>query len=655
MNNHQKVFSISMKDFETIWKHIECGIAVIDEETREILNVNPVTARMFGAPAEELIGKHCQKVFCPADLCPIIDEKQKVDRSERKFLNANGETILILKSVAKINYNGRPALLESFIDLSPAKEAEKILRISQVSDHAHRAKRDFLAKMSHDMLTPMNAIMGMTQTAKGSTDLNELAYCLDIIEDSGAQLLGMISDVLDMSMIEAGKFELNHVSINIEKTLINICNLINEKIEEKNIKLTIKFGRDMKMNYMGDDRKLSKAITNILSNAVKFTPNKGKIEIEVCETETEDSCSVLRFVVKDTGIGMEKDQMESIFRAFEQAEINISRSFGGMGLGLSIAKNIVEKMDGKIWVESQPGIGSSFSFEVRLEHSENQNGSIIFRHIRPSDVNLLIISSDNETRSYFKSIAGRFGINADEAETVERAESLVKLARASGKPYDIIFSEYGVPDLDGVSAAKKVKQLINKNTAIVVITSPKKWEIIKRYAQECIGVDRFIPTPLFPSVILDSINEIISSMVKRFDIISEQTKDMPDFSGVTLILTEDVEINRELFASVFEGTNLKVEFAENGKIVVEKIKRNPDIYDMILMDINMPVMNGYEATKAIRALNSEKAKNIPIVALTAEVLKEDIEKCLANGMNDHLSKPINIGAVCEKILMYAKK
>jgi PAS domain S-box-containing protein len=317
LNNQSKTFSISLKDFETIWKHIECGIAVIDEETREILNVNPIAVRMFGAPAEEIIGKHCQKVFCTTDLCPIIDEKQKVDRSDRKFLKANGEIIPIVKSVTKINYNGRPALLESFIDLSPAKEAEEKLRISRVSEQAQRAKRDFLSKMSHEMLTPMNAIMGMTQTAKNSADLNELAYCLDTIEDSGAQLLSIIRDVLDMSMIEAGKFELDRVSINIEKMLINVCNLVNEKAEEKNIKLTIKFGKDMRMNYMGDGNKLSQAVANILSNAIKFTPDKGLIEIEVSEAKAEDSCSVLRFVIKDTGIGMNKEQAERIFTAFE--------------------------------------------------------------------------------------------------------------------------------------------------------------------------------------------------------------------------------------------------------------------------------------------------------------------------------------------------
>jgi CheY-like chemotaxis protein len=326
-----------------------------------------------------------------------------------------------------------------------------------------------------------------------------------------------------------------------------------------------------------------------------------------------------------------------------------------MGLGLSIVKGIIGKMNGRIWVESEPNVGSSFYFEVRLEHAAEQSGSTIFRHIRPKDVNLLIISGDRETRRYFQSITDSFGINTDEAETAERAESLVKLAKASGNPYNIVFSEYGPASVDGIEAAKKIKLLADKNTTVVIITSPKKWERVGRYAQEGIGVERFIPKPLFPSVILDSINEIISSTVKRFDITAEQTKNMPDFSGITLILTEDIEINREIFASVFEGTNLKVDFAENGKIVVEKLQRNPDKYDMIFMDIHMPVMDGYEAVKAIRALSIKKAKTIPIVALTAETQQEDIEKCLASGMNDHLAKPINIDAVCEKILLYTEK
>jgi len=641
----------TLEKFETIWNHVESGIVIIDAETREILEINPVAARMFGDSADKMVGKRCQAVFCMAEKCPILDLDKTVDRSERTFKNSKGEVIPIIKSVSKIFFNGRPALLENFTDISYIKEAEEQLRQLRVSEKTSQAKSDFLSKMSHEMRTPMNAIIGMSQIARNSRDIEKIEYCMDNIDNASEHLLGLINDILDMSKIEAGKLELNNTSINIEKMLIKVSNLITDKIEEKNIKFNIILGTDARMNYMGDELRLSQVVTNLISNAVKFTPEYGEIKLTAEEARRQDNYSVLRFTVADTGIGMTDEQIGRLFNAFEQADSSTSRKFGGTGLGLAISKNIVEQMDGRIWVNSKPGEGSEFIFEVKLERLQQRECPVLYGNIRPGDLNLLIVDSDREQRDYFRSISGSFGINTEEAANEEEAVYLVKSAKTAQKPYDIIFVSCGSPDMDGMEIIKELKRIIDKNTDIIIISSFMKWNKVEKEAHKY-NVRSFISKPFFSSVVFDSINETIGKAAKKIDVKSKSAKEMPDFSNVTLLLAEDVEINRDIFTELLADTKLNVDTAENGLLAVESFKRDPDKYDMIIMDVQMPEMDGYEATRTIRVLDVPRAKEIPIIAMTANVFREDVEKCIESGMNDHLAKPIDIGAVIEKITLY---
>jgi PAS domain S-box-containing protein len=505
--------------FETIWNWVECGIVIINARTKQILDINPVAVRMFGGDRDFIIGKCCHEIFCPADKhsCPILDFNQDVDRSERVFKNNTGERLPIIKSVIKITYNGQPALLECFTDISNLKKAEERLRIMSIAEKANQAKSDFLSRMSHEMRTPMNAIIGMTKIAEKTDDISRLKYCLSTINTSSVHLLGIINDVLDMSKIEAGKFELEKLPMNIEKTIMKVSDIIIDNIQKKNQKLNVNMAKDLEMNYIADDLRLSQVITNLLSNAVKFTPENGEITLTVGKMGSKDNFNTLRFSVKDTGIGMTKEQIARLFNAFEQADGSISRKFGGTGLGLAISKNIVEKMGGRIWVESEEGAGSSFIFEVVLERAPVQEGAA---YESP-------------------------GIKADKA-----AET-------------------------------------------------------------------------------------------------------PDLSGVKIILAEDVEINREIFIALLEETHITIDIAENGAIAVSKFRENPEKYDLIIMDVQMPEMDGYEATRTIRAMDTPKAKSIPIVAMTANAFKEDVDRCLEAGMNDHLAKPIDEKSVLEKIVRYS--
>ena len=386
-----------------------------------------------------------------------------------------------------------------------------LMREKENAQAAAKAKSDFLSRMSHEMRTPMNAIIGMTKIAENTEDTSKLKYCLSTIDTSAKLLLGIINDVLDMSKIEAGKFELENIPLNLEKVLADVGNIIREDMEKKGHTFNVILGRDLYLNYIGDELRLSQVITNLLSNAVKFTPVNGTITLMVDETDNQGDICTLRFSVSDTGIGMTEAQIGHLFNSFEQADGSITRRFGGTGLGLAISKTIVEKMRGHIWVESHYGSGSKFTFEVKLERAP-------FREIK-----------------------------------------------------------------------------------------------------------------------------------------TDVPRTVPDFSGISILLAEDVELNREIFLALLDETHISIDAAENGSIAVSMFKENPDKYDMIIMDIQMPEMDGYEATRTIRALDIPGAKSIPIIAMTANVFKEDIERCRASGMNDHLAKPIDETAVIEKITLFSKR
>jgi len=393
-----------------------------------------------------------------------------------------------------------------------------LIKEKENAQAATEAKSDFLSRMSHEMRTPMNAIIGMTKIAEKTEDLDKLKYCLSTIETSSMHLLNIINDVLDMSKIEAGKIELEPVPLNIRNMLNKICHIVQDSIEKKNQDFNVKLEEGLELNYIADELRISQVLTNLLSNAVKFTPENGKITLGVRNTGCIDNINTLVFSVKDTGIGLSEEQQKRLFVAFEQADGSISRKYGGTGLGLAISRSIAEKMGGRIWVESAPKKGSVFNFEVPLE-------------------------------------------------------------------------------------------LAPKNHAV-----------------------------------LFDVDKPLDSDKKKFEI--------PDFSDLQILLAEDIDINRDIFLALLEETNIKIDTCGNGLEAVSMFKDDPDRYALIIMDVQMPEMDGYQATQAIRAMDLPRAKTIPIIAMTANAFKEDVDRCLESGMNDHLAKPINEKLVIEKILQY---
>ena len=639
-----------LKRIGTILNNIECGIVIVDAETHELLDINPIAERLYEGGKDTVIGEKCHNLICRAQegACPITDTNQEAHRSESVFVKANGETIPIIKSVVKIRYNDRSALLESFTDISDLKKAEEKLRLLEITEQANRAKSDFLSRMSHEMRTPMNAIIGMAKIAGGTDDSNRLKYCLSMIDISSSHLLGIINDILDMSKIESGKFELDSVPVHIEKVLMKVSDIMIEQAEKNNVNLCIFAENGTDAQYVGDEMRLIQIIINLISNAVKFTPSGGKVTLSVREEQKEDGFSILRFTISDTGIGMTKDQCDKLFTAFEQADGSITRKYGGTGLGLAISKSIVEKMGGRIWVESELEKGSTFTFDVKLERADKQSEKEIF--FLPPTLKALVADSDSDTRRYFKSITEQYGIITDEAESVEKTAELIKLSKAARDPYNAIFLAYGMIDAGGFEIPAGLMEIADKES-VILMTPLHTWLKIGNEARGA-GFNRFIPKPFFPSSVIREISNVIGKVPPSFEEATTRAMETPDFSGVTILLAEDVKVNREIFITLLGKTNIEIDTAENGMEAVQKFKSNPDRYAAIIMDIQMPVMNGYEATEIIRSLDTDKARSIPIIALTADAFKEDMDRCIACGMNSHLKKPIELEKVIEVLSVY---
>jgi signal transduction histidine kinase/DNA-binding response OmpR family regulator len=519
-----------------------------------------------------------------------------------------------------------------------------------------KAKSEFLSNMSHEIRTPLNAIIGMTAIAKNSGETSRKDYCLDKINEASAHLLGVINDILDMSKIEANKFELSPEEFSFEKMLQRVVNVINFRVDEKGQHFTVHMDKHIPRILIGDDQRLAQVITNLLSNAVKFTPDKGSIRLNAFLAKEKGGICTIQIEVSDTGIGIGPEQQSLLFSSFQQADSSISRKFGGTGLGLAISKQIVEMMGGEIWVRSEPNRGSTFAFTVQAERGpeEGQDVAIGFYW---KDLRVLAVDDEADVREYFKDIAARFGFACDTAATGEDA---LECIRRNG-PYTVYFVDRGLPGIDGIELSRRIKAMEGLHP-IVIMISATEWSIIQAEAHSA-GVDRFIPKPLFPSVLLDCINECLGiDKLTR----PEETRpaEQDCFKGCRILLAEDVEINREIVIALLEPTRLDIECAENGVEAVQRYCGDPERYRMILMDIQMPEMDGYEATRRIRAFEEDRKKNmaghpagispggIPIVAMTANVFREDIEKCLEAGMNDHVGKPLDFNEVLEKLRRY---
>ncbi|MDR1900912.1 MAG: response regulator [Treponema sp.] len=531
-------------------------------------------------------------------------------------------------------------------DITQIRRLEKeLIAAKEQAEQSSLAKSNFLSRMSHEMRTPMNAIIGMTTIAQSSKELERKEYCLSKINEASIHLLGMINDILDMSKIEAGKFEINYAEFRFEPMIQRITDMMNFRVNEKRQNLLVRLDKDIPASIISDEQRLAQVIINLLSNAIKFTPEEGEIILKVKKLAEEGSRITLHLDVSDNGIGISKEQKDRLFTLFEQADGSIARKYGGTGIGLALSKNIIELMGGTIWVDSVMGKGATFSFEITVEKGEDLSPPEV-SVIDWGKIRILAVDDSVEVLDYFKELA--FSVGFQCTTTLTGFDALHLLENSDASPFDLVFVDWRMPNMNGIELTLKIKEKYGDKIVVIMI-SAAEWYIIEDEAKAA-GVDGFIPKPLFRSVLIECIRSHIDENKYTIEAADQSVDSI--FTGYAILLAEDVEINREIVISLLDETGITIDSAENGIEAIRLFTEAPARYGLILMDIHMPEMDGLEATRRIRRSAAESALSIPIIAMTANVFREDIERCLAAGMNDHIGKPLDMDILMGKLKKY---
>ncbi|MCR4674910.1 MAG: response regulator [Lachnospiraceae bacterium] len=542
-------------------------------------------------------------------------------------------------------FKAEDAMMEAEVSQEEAEKAR------EEAEYANKAKSDFLSNMSHDIRTPMNAIVGMTAIAKDHIDDPEkVEDCLRKINLSGKQLLGLINDVLDMSKIESGKLVMNMEALSLRETMETICDIIRPQLKSKHQHFDIFISNIIAEEVYLDGIRMNQVLLNFLSNAMKFTPDGGSITIRLNQEPSNkgDNYVITHIFVEDTGIGMSPEFKEKIFDAFEREDNKRVHKIQGTGLGMAITKYIVDALGGKIEVESELGKGSCFHVILDLEKVEVSIKDMVLPKMR------VLVVDDNEDlcTSAITSLKD-LGIEGEWCTSGKLAVEKVVEAHKNSVDYFAVLIDYKMDELDGIETTKLIREALGEDIPISLI-SAYDWVDIEDRAKAA-GVTGFIPKPLFKSTLYHELKKYLpgSEEEKNPEIYEEK---IIELKGLHVLLAEDQYINAEIITTLLEEREAEVELAEDGQIALDAFKESEDgFFDVILMDLRMPNMNGFEAARAIRSLDRKDAKEIPIIALTADAFAEDAQKCVEAGMNTHMAKPVDIDLLMKTLAKYMER
>ena len=512
---------------------------------------------------------------------------------------------------------------------------EALAEALTMAEEASKAKTAFLSNMSHEIRTPMNAIIGLDTLALHEENLpGQTREYLVKIGESARHLLDLINDILDMSRIESGRIVLRKEEFSFSVMLEQINTMVMSQCSDKGLTYACRIIGRVDDYYIGDDTKLKEVLINILSNAIKFTDAPGSVTLTIERTAVYGDQSTMKFSVRDTGIGMDKEYIPKIFEAFSQEDSSRKNKYGSTGLGMAITKSIVEMMNGTISVESEKGVGTEFTVVVTLKNCEN---AVDKREnsVDHSKLYALVVDDDAIAVEHAKMILEEAGIRADGCTSGGEAIRMLEVQHAKNDPYNLVLMDWKMPEMDGLEVSKQIRDRFDNETTVIILTA-YNWDDVAGEAEKC-GVDSFLAKPLFASNVIGEFERV----GRRNNMKLFQEKQRAELAGRRVLLAEDMEINAEIMMDILDMEDIEADHAENGRIAVEMFEASAEgTYAAILMDIRMPEMDGLEAAAAIRALDRPDTKRIPIIALTANAFDEDVQRSLQAGMNAHLSKPV---------------
>ena len=524
---------------------------------------------------------------------------------------------------------------------------KKLKVTAREAEHANKAKTDFLSTMSHDIRTPMNAIIGLTTLAeKDLGDVESTKESLRKISLASNHLLTLINDILDISKVESGKLKLSPQSFSIAETVENLVNISQPMIKEKKIIFSFHIDKMEKEYLYTDQLRLNQIYINILSNAIKYTEPGGHVSVDMSEEESSiPGCVRLTYVVADSGIGMSPEFMQTMYQPFSRQTDSRVNSIEGTGLGLAITKQMVDLMGGRIDCQSEQGKGTTFTVTLDVPQADKQ-----LDDIQLDQVNALIVDDDEIVLQTMVSEFQSLGSAAEIAHSGKEALEMLTRKHESGKDYTLVILDWKMPDMDGIETIRRIRTEISGDIPIL-LTSAYDWSDIEDLAKDA-GADGFISKPIFRSALYKKINSILGTE----SVSVEPEDDYSDLKGLNILVAEDIEINWMIISGMLSMIGITSEQAENGRVCVEKMRTAADgTYDLIFMDVQMPEMNGLDAARAIRQLENPRAASIPIVAMTAEAFSENVTECLDAGMNGHIAKPIDIKLVIKEIRRIIKE
>ena len=627
--------------FSDLSQNVNDVFVILEEKTDEVVYVTPNIDSVLGVKEEDvkkdittIDGINVDRLI--ASNLMELNKKDKISWTQEYLNNDIGETRYLEITAYHTEFGSLKRIVIVISDRSEERKLQNALSSSlEIAKNANAAKSNFLANMSHDIRTPMNAIVGYsTLLMKDADDKNKVIEIGKKITYSSQHLLSLINDVLDMSKIESGRTSLNSDKVDVSEVINNISEIVQVQTKSKKQSFEIKTKGNIPPYIYADKLRLTQILLNLLSNAVKYTEKNGTISLTVEGYGNNGQTSHLRFIVSDNGQGMSREFIEKIFEPFSRETNSMTNKIQGTGLGMSITKSIIDLMGGTIDIQSELGKGSVFTVDLIFSVPLDENDDNFFAD---HEITRVLVGDDEiDVTENIQSILSDAGLECDAA--IGGLESVDKATRAyeDNNSYDVIILDWKMPDMDGVECVRRIRKEIGKDVPIFVLSSYDVSEIEDEAKKA--GVDLFLPKPFF----LSNFQRVLDTYYQNKANTEEEGNNSDDFSGVKILVAEDNEINAEIITELLDSIGIKCVIAEDGLEALRVFtEESPDEFDMIFMDIQMPIMDGYESARRIRASNNTRAKSIPIIAMTANAFEDDVKASMASGMNAHISKPID--------------